>query len=274
MALDMDALFNIGPVTVQPSDPADDLFGDLFDEPVKAEKAEIIETTAEADEPEVPAVEPEPVNEAETTAETAEKAEDVKAPVVAEKPKKAKKAAEPVVEEETVAFTHAKFEPQKVSVAALKKVFTTSFEDPQWETVKSDLQERTKNVKIEPELTYGACRVLLAQTTNLLSDLITVQSENKKFYDRLCDKVIGLIPRQEQLNAYGKNEADRKRNSVLSCEEFMVTGKDGKAYNLFDIAGVLFDRIAVIDGLIGDVKQKKETLVSFLAIFKLEASAK
>lgn len=264
MALDMNALFNVGTSPVKPFKADNSLFGGagLFDEPAKA-------TTVIAELPKE--VKPEPV------AEQAAEAEDpAPEPVQTTTPKakKAKKAVESAAEEDQVTFINAKHEPQKVSITALKKVFTCSFEDPQWETVKTDLQERAKNVKIEPDLTYGATRVLLAQTTNLISDLLAVQSENKKFYDRLCDKAIGLIPRQEQLNACGKNEADRKRNSILSCEDFVVTGKDGKGYNLFDIAGVLFDRIAVIESLLNDVKQKKETLVSFLAIFKLEASAK
>ena len=265
MALDMSSLFNVESVTVNANGAANDLFGSggLFDEPKKPVKTEA------APEP-VEIVVPEPVKDLELEpADEANEGKPAEEPVSAAtaKTKKAKKVPEPA-DDDAVEYTDAKHRPQKISITALKKVFLCSFEDPQWETIKQDLQERTKNVKIEPELTYGACRVLLAQTTNLLSDLLAVQSENKKFYDRLCDKAIGLIPRQEGINAQGKNEADRKRNSYLSCEEYMGS------YNLFDIAGVLFDRIAVIDSLVADVKQKKETLVSFLAIFKLEASSK
>lgn len=269
MALDMSTLFNVEPVAANAYTGANDLFGGggLFDEPKKPAKTEAAPEPVEVPVPEPAKVsEPEP-DKAAVTEPVAETKTEETVPVVTAKSKKAKKAVESA-DDDAVEFTDAKHKPQKISVTALKKVFLSSFEDPQWEAIKQDLQERTKNVKIEPELTYGACRVLLAQTTNLLSDLLAVQSENKKFYDRLCDKAIGLIPRQEGINAQGKNEADRKRNSYLSCEEYMGS------YNLFDIAGVLFDRIAVIDSLVADVKQKKETLVSFLAIFKLEAASK
>ena len=45
---------------------------------------------------------------------------------------------------------------------------------------------------------------------------------------------------------------------------------DNVEYNLYDMAMVLQDRIDTVNDLLDDVKQKKETLISYLAVLKLE----
>lgn len=44
----------------------------------------------------------------------------------------------------------------------------------------------------------------------------------------------------------------------------------GGKYNLYDISMVLQNRINTINDLIADVKQKKESLINYLAVLKLE----
>ena len=63
---------------------------------------------------------------------------------------------------------------------------------------------------------------------------------------------------------------DRKKNSYLSCEQFKMKDK-GTEYNLYDLSMIVQDRIDTINDLLDDVKQKKETLISFLAVLKLES---
>ena len=85
----------------------------------------------------------------------------------------------------------------------------------------------------------------------------------------LLDNSIGLIKRQKEINAFGKNEDERDKNGSLSCEQFRMKDYGGK-YNLYDISMVLQNRINTINDLIADVKQKKESLINYLAVLKLE----
>ena len=92
---------------------------------------------------------------------------------------------------------------------------------------------------------------------------------NESNYDVLLDNSIGLIKRQKEINAFGKNEDERDMNGSLSCEQFRMKDYGGK-YNLYDISMVLQNRINTINDLIADVKQKKESLINYLAVLKLE----
>lgn len=166
-------------------------------------------------------------------------------------------------------FNNAKFSPSAVKLDKVKTTFSVEYQDDEWNTLKEELEKRADNIRIEPDINLGSVRILLAQCTNLYSDLKREQRANKTFYNVLCDKTIGLIQRQQQINAVGKNSEDRKKNSILSCEQFKMKA-DKAEYNLYDISMILQDRIDTINDLLDDVKQKKETLISYLAVLKLE----
>lgn len=167
-------------------------------------------------------------------------------------------------------FISAKFAPNELNLEKIKQVFSVALVDEEWDKKKEELETRVKNIRIEDNINLGSVRILLAQTTNLYSDLKREQRANKTFYNILLDKSIGLITRQKELNLVGKNSEDRKKNSQLSCEAFQMKTEKG-LFNLYDISMVMQDRIDTINDLLDDVKQKKETLVSFLAVLKLES---
>ena len=173
-------------------------------------------------------------------------------------------------ETSSVSFENVGFAPTTIKVNKVKETFAVNFQDDEWKNKKEELEKRAENIRIEPDINLGSVRILLAQCTNLYSDLKREQRSNKTLYNVLCDKTIGLIQRQQQINANGKNNEDRKKNSVLSCEQFKMKDKDNVEYNLYDMAMVMQDRIDTINDLLDDVKQKKETLVSYLAVLKLE----
>ena len=174
-----------------------------------------------------------------------------------------------LADEMTPEFTSARFSPNELNLDKLKQVFAINLVDEEWDKKKEELETRVKNIRIEDNINLGSVRILLAQTTNLYSDLKREQRANKTFYNILLDKSIGLIARQKELNLVGKNSEDRKKNSQLSCEAFQMKTEKG-LFNLYDISMVMQDRVDTINDLLDDVKQKKETLVSFLAVLKLE----
>lgn len=207
--------------------------------------------------------------------EVKEETTSVEAP--AEKKKRGRKTKSQEEKEESAAeesssnsFINVKFAPSSIKLNDLKKTFAVNFEDEAWEKKKEELEKRVDNIRIEPDINLGSVRILLAQCTNLYSDLKSQQRSNKTFYTALCDKNLGILERQKQVNAFGKNTEDRKKNSILSCEQFKLKDSDNKEYNIYDMAMVIQDRVDAINDMLDDVKQKKETLISYLAVLKME----
>ena len=172
-------------------------------------------------------------------------------------------------EEPAPEFISAQFEPTKLPLSKIKEVFSVEVKEESWDETLKELERRANNIRIEEDINLGAVRILLAQCTNLYSDLLRESRSNKTLYDVLLDNSIGLIKRQKEINAFGKNEDERDKNGSLSCEQFRMKDYGGK-YNLYDISMVLQNRINTINDLIADVKQKKESLINYLAVLKLE----
>ena len=195
------------------------------------------------------------------------KKSDKKVKTDTKEPKEPKEAEASDAQEE---ITQAAFNPGGVKLAKVRDDFSVQFKDEEWAAKKEELEKRVMNIRIEPDINLGSVRVLLASCTNIYSELKREQRTNKTFYGVLTDKNTGLIQRQQAINAFGKNSEDRKKNSYLSCEQFKM--KDGGTeYNLYDLSMIVQDRIDTINDLLDDVKQKKETLISFLAVLKLES---
>lgn len=248
-------------------------------ESVKEEKEAAPEPVVEkTEEPMQEEVHEEPVQEKALTVEAAEEKEETPAsednPEKKKRGRKSKQAEEKekpaAAESSSVVFENAGFAPTTIKLNKVKETFAVNLEDEEWKNKKEELEKRTENIRIESDINLGSVRILLAQCTNLYSDLKREQRSNKTLYNVLSDKTIGLIQRQQQINANGKNNEDRKKNSVLSCEQFKMKDNDNKEYNLYDLAMIMQDRIDTINDLLDDVKQKKETLISYLAVLKLE----
>lgn len=187
------------------------------------------------------------------------------------KPKPESNAAKEVQAADTEdAVTQAAFSPGEIKLDKVRADFSVQFKDEEWTAKKEELEKRVMNIRIEPDINLGSVRVLLASCTNIYSELKREQRTNKTFYGVLTDKNTGLIQRQQAINAFGKNSEDRKKNSYLSCEQFKMKS-GGTEYNLYDLSMIMQDRIDTINDLLDDVKQKKETLISFLAVLKLES---
>ena len=268
--------FNLFAVKPKGDKPKANIFSipSFTQEPIKEEKEAALESVVEkAEEP----VEEAPVVET-SEVEVIEEKEEVQAvETPPEKKKRGRRAKQTEEKEEpaaaetsSVSFENVGFAPTTIKVNKVKETFAVNFQDDEWKNKKEELEKRAENIRIEPDVNLGSVRILLAQCTNLYSDLKREQRSNKTLYNVLCDKTIGLIQRQQQINANGKNNEDRKKNSVLSCEQFKMKDKDNVEYNLYDMAMVMQDRIDTINDLLDDVKQKKETLISYLAVLKLE----
>lgn len=268
--------FNLFAVKPKGDKPKANIFSipSFTQEPIKEEKEAAPESVIEkAEEP----VEKAPVVET-SEVEVIEEKEEVQAvETPPEKKKRGRRAKQTEEKEEpaaaetsSIGFENVGFAPTTIKVNKVKETFAVNFQDDEWKNKKEELEKRAENIRIEPDINLGSVRILLAQCTNLYSDLKREQRSNKTLYNVLCDKTIGLIQRQQQINANGKNNEDRKKNSVLSCEQFKMKDKDNVEYNLYDMAMVMQDRIDTINDLLDDVKQKKETLISYLAVLKLE----
>lgn len=250
----------------------------IFNIPIgKQETVKEVEEKVTAPEPIIEKAEEPVEEEAQVTEVTKEKEEVQAVETPPEKKKRGRKAKQTEEKEEPAAaetssvdFENVSFAPTAIKINKVKETFAVNFQDDEWKNKKEELEKRAENIRIEPDINLGSVRILLAQCTNLYSDLKREQRSNKTLYNVLCDKTIGLIQRQQQINANGKNNEDRKKNSVLSCEQFKMKDKDNVEYNLYDMAMVMQDRIDTINDLLDDVKQKKETLVSYLAVLKLE----
>ena len=229
-----------------------------------ASEAAILELNKEADKPVAKDSEKKP--DAAANDKAAQKADKkLKAEKSASKEKEEVKAADT-----EVAITHAAFNPGEIKLDKVRADFSVQFKDNEWAAKKEELEKRVMNIRIEPDINLGSVRVLLATCTNIYSELKREQRTNKTFYGVLTDKNTGLIQRQQAINAFGKNSEDRKKNSYLSCEQFKMKS-GGTEYNLYDLSMIMQDRIDTINDLLDDVKQKKETLISFLAVLKLES---
>ena len=235
------------------------------EEPVQEDTA-MVETVEEPAQKETPAVEAS--EEKEETPASEDNPEKKKRGRKSKQLEEKEKLA--TAESSSVAFENAGFAPAAIKINKVKETFAVNFQDDEWKNKKEELEKRAENIRIEPDINLGSVRILLAQCTNLYSDLKREQRSNKTLYNVICDKTIGLIQRQQQINANGKNNEDRKKNSVLSCEQFKMKDNDNKEYNLYDLAMIMQDRIDTINDLLDDVKQKKETLISYLAVLKLE----
>ena len=253
--------FNLFAVKPKGDKPKANIFSipSFTQEPIKEEKEAAPESVIEKAEA---SEEKEDVQEVETPPEKKKRGRRAKQTEEKEEPAAA--------ETSSVGFENVGFAPTTIKLNQVKETFAVNLEDEEWKNKKEELEKRTENIRIESDINLGSVRILLAQCTNLYSDLKREQRSNKTLYNVLCDKTIGLIQRQQQINANGKNNEDRKKNSVLSCEQFKMKDNDNKEYNLYDMAMIMQDRIDTINDLLDDVKQKKETLISYLAVLKLE----
>lgn len=138
----------------------------------------------------------------------------------------------------------------------------------EWTNEKREAEKQMRGIIIDSDMTPAEYTVLLAKIDNFKTDLLYRYLSAKSAYEQWCDKD-GYMEQVKLLNTSGKNAEERKRNSVLSCRNFIPEGKD-RPVNLYDAVYFVKDRYVFYKGLLEHLESKSKLIITISAMLKIQ----
>lgn len=133
-----------------------------------------------------------------------------------------------------------------------------------WLRYRAQLREQLNQIEIPMDANPATVRVILSQIDKLFTDMRMEYAELEGNKDR----VEALIRETERVQAVGKNEIDRKRNSSLAVQEY--AGTNGQVINLYDFQRQISERYSYLKGIIDSLYGKQNRLITLNGMLKLE----
>lgn len=157
---------------------------------------------------------------------------------------------------------NVKFNPQKVNFKDIKTFFIPGVEDPEWKEMYDDIESQLQRIKLNSDMNAGTIRVLIPVLYDLFCFVRSAKTDYDALYTSICDKVVGIIPRQTAANSDGKNAAEQKKHGSMACETFKLETKKG-TINLYDWAMVISYRREYLKSVLEKIEMAKGFLLSY-----------
>lgn len=179
-------------------------------------------------------------------------------------------------EDEVVEDNEDKEEP---TVEPIKKIKTTGetfnrisdfivnpVADDEWERFKNDTLIKMSGIQIKENIPPNVILHVAADLDSMYSSIYDKYMETKTGLENLTNKEDGILAVIKATNAKGSNETERKANGVAAAEKYKI---DKTTVNLFHLIAETRSRLNFLQGIIDQVRFKKDLLVTASAAIKV-----
>jgi len=179
-------------------------------------------------------------------------------------------------EDEVVENNEDKEEP---TVEPIKKIKTTGetfnrisdfivnpVADDEWEHFKNDTLIKMSGIQIKENIPPNVILHVAADLDSMYSSIYDKYMETKTGLENLTNKEDGILAVIKATNAKGSNETERRANGVAAAEKYKI---DKTTVNLFHLIAETRSRLNFLQGIIDQVRFKKDLLVTASAAIKV-----
>lgn len=183
---------------------------------------------------------------------------------------------ETVKEDKVVENNEDKEEP---AIEPIKKIKTTGetfnrisdfivnpVADDEWERFKNDTLIKMSGIQIKENIPPNVILHVAADLDSMYSSIYDKYMETKTGLENLTNKEDGILAVIKATNAKGSNETERKANGVAAAEKYKI---DKTTVNLFHLIAETRSRLNFLQGIIDQVRFKKDLLVTASAAIKV-----
>ena len=184
-----------------------------------------------------------------------------------------------VKEDEIVKDNEDKEDEEEPTVEPIKKIKTTGetfnrisdfivnpVADDEWERFKNDTLIKMSGVQIKENIPPNVILHVAADLDSMYSSIYDKYMETKTGLENLTNKEDGILAVIKATNAKGSNETERKANGVAAAEKYKI---DKTTVNLFHLIAETRSRLNFLQGIIDQVRFKKDLLVTASAAIKV-----
>lgn len=168
---------------------------------------------------------------------------------------------------------------EELAVEPIKKIKTTGetfnrisdfivnpVADDEWERFKNDILIKMSGIQIKENIPPNVILHVAADLDSMYSSIYDKYMETKTGLENLTNKEDGILAVIKATNAKGSNETERKANGVAAAEKYKI---DKTTVNLFHLIAETRSRLNFLQGIIDQVRFKKDLLVTASAAIKV-----
>ena len=182
--------------------------------------------------------------------------EDKQEDVVEDKEDKEEPAVEPIKKIKTTGETFNRISDFIVNPVA----------DDEWERFKNDTLIKISGIQIKENIPPNVILHVAADLDSMYSSIYDKYMETKTGLENLTNKEDGILAVIKATNAKGSNETERRANGVAAAEKYKI---DKTTVNLFHLIAETRSRLNFLQGIIDQVRFKKDLLVTASAAIKV-----
>nr|DAT46655.1 MAG TPA: hypothetical protein [Caudoviricetes sp.] len=138
--------------------------------------------------------------------------------------------------------------------------------DGEWERFKNDTLIKMSGIQIKENIPPNVILHVAADLDSMYSSIYDKYMETKTGLENLTNKEDGILAVIKATNAKGSNETERKANGVTAAEKYKI---DKTTVNLFHLIAETRSRLNFLQGIIDQVRFKKDLLVTASAAIKV-----
>lgn len=181
--------------------------------------------------------------------------------------------------EESVKEDNAVEDKEEPTIEPIKKIKTTGetfnrisdfivnpVADDEWERFKNDTLIKMSGIQIKENIPPNVILHVAADLDSMYSSIYDKYMETKTGLENLTNKEDGILAVIKATNAKGSNETERKANGVAAAEKYKI---DKTTVNLFHLIAETRSRLNFLQGIIDQVRFKKDLLVTASAAIKV-----
>lgn len=157
--------------------------------------------------------------------------------------------------------------PKSMNFQEIVQSIAPDVSDQEWDDIQAYIEQQLNNIKIEEDLTPGTMRIMLPVIKNLIFYISPVKAYYESLNNIFNDKTNGILGRQKNVNAVGKDAKEREKNGCLACENYQF---GNQTVNLFDIRLIIEYRRNYLISALDMTNKAYQILVSYLSLFKNE----
>lgn len=168
---------------------------------------------------------------------------------------------------------------EELAVEPIKKIKTTGetfnrisdfivnpVADDEWERFKNDTLIKMSGIQIKENIPPNVVLHVAADLDSMYSSIYDKYMETKTGLENLTNKEDGILAVIKATNAKGSNETERRANGVIAAEKYKI---DKTTVNLFHLIAETRSRLNFLQGIIDQVRFKKDLLVTASAAIKV-----
>lgn len=170
-------------------------------------------------------------------------------------------------------------EVKKKAIEPIKKIKTTGetfnrisdfivnpVADDEWEQFKNDTLIKMSGIQIKENIPPNVILHVAADLDSMYSSIYDKYMETKTGLENLTNKEDGILAVIKATNSKGSNETERKANGVAAAEKYKI---DKTTVNLFHLIAETRSRLNFLQGIIDQIRFKKDLLVTASAAIKV-----